>query len=177
MHGPVSIRFEETRRVASAFTRVSIMHRAGPSLCMASIFRYFKNMTNPQDYSVEKCTFAQMIEALSVRCGCVAHYHTLKPNDTTICTPAHLYACYYGAYQSSVQVSTSDGKSKDIVSFCSTVLTKFITSSHFSSSISKRQPQNACHYATRGTMTPTLHSLRSVPKVRTHQKSCTTRSS
>lgn len=72
-------------------------------------------MTDPTRYSVEKCAFAKMLETMSTTCGCVVHYDTLHPNDTSICTPAHLYICFHGAVESNVKVPVSHGESKDIV--------------------------------------------------------------
>ena len=72
-------------------------------------------MTDVNQYSVAKCELAQLLETLSISCGCVPHYDVLQPNDSSICTPAHFYACYSGAFQSEVKIQDSNGESKELV--------------------------------------------------------------
>lgn len=51
-------------------------------------------MADYGNYSISKCLVAQLIKVMAISCGCVPHYDTMQPNDTSICTPAHIYACY-----------------------------------------------------------------------------------
>lgn len=74
-------------------------------------------MTHVNKYSVSKCTFAKMLEVLSVGCGCVPFDDTMYPNDTNVCFPHHLYACFYLPMQEATPVPVSQSKSVDIVLF------------------------------------------------------------
>lgn len=72
-------------------------------------------MTDPNHYSINRCTVAQMLEILSIWCGCVPVYDTMQPNDTNVCTPHHIYACYHGSFQGGVKIPVRDEKQKNSV--------------------------------------------------------------
>ena len=56
-------------------------------------------MTARNGYSRVKCVLAHMLQQLYISCGCVPFFETLRPNDSNICTPAHVYSCVYKGYQ------------------------------------------------------------------------------
>jgi len=72
-------------------------------------------MTTKNGYNRVKCVLAQMLQQLYISCGCVPFFHTLRPNESNICTPAHIYSCVYKGYHTVIS-SKIGGEKKAMVS-------------------------------------------------------------